>query len=256
MAARKCFTITFGDQAENHAGMEMIGTPLTKGFTCEELQAIHDKLSPLFEVEIIKLDLDDKSLNADPASVLVIRNGLDTLFDVSLESFTAELTAIDWDKKAFMYGRVVNKYARWNLCFAETAREPDYEQKLGRIVAFDSIPGLSTIRNAIPAFFGEHLQGIVAEGNYYYDLKKTGIGFHGDAERKVVIALRVGVEGSECPPLLYQWHHNGKAVGPRKEIPLNMGDVYVMSDKAVGHDWKRKNIPTLRHATGAAKYVK
>lgn len=28
-----------------------------------------------------------------------------------------------------------------------------------------------------------------------------------------------------------------------------------MSDKAVGFDWKKKNIPTLRHAAGSKKYL-
>jgi hypothetical protein len=28
-----------------------------------------------------------------------------------------------------------------------------------------------------------------------------------------------------------------------------------MSEKAVGTDWKKKVIPTLRHATGAAKFT-
>jgi hypothetical protein len=36
---------------------------------------------------------------------------------------------------------------------------------------------------------------------------------------------------------------------------LNHGDLYVMSEKAVGQDWKRKVIPTLRHAAGAKKYT-
>lgn len=29
-----------------------------------------------------------------------------------------------------------------------------------------------------------------------------------------------------------------------------------MSEKTVGTDWKKKNIPTLRHATGIDKYTK
>jgi 2-hydroxy-3-keto-5-methylthiopentenyl-1-phosphate phosphatase len=36
---------------------------------------------------------------------------------------------------------------------------------------------------------------------------------------------------------------------------LNDGDIYFMSQKAVGTDWKRKIIPTLRHAAGAKKYL-
>ena len=34
------------------------------------------------------------------------------------------------------------------------------------------------------------------------------------------------------------------------------GDFYVMSEKTVGTDWKKKSILTLRHASGASKYVK
>lgn len=36
---------------------------------------------------------------------------------------------------------------------------------------------------------------------------------------------------------------------------VNDGDIYVMSDKAVGYDWKKKTINTLRHAAGAEKYL-
>lgn len=34
------------------------------------------------------------------------------------------------------------------------------------------------------------------------------------------------------------------------EISLQPGDVYIMSEKAVGFDWKRSAVPTLRHAAG------
>ena len=44
----------------------------------------------------------------------------------------------------------------------------------------------------LPLIIPEKCTNMVAEGNYYYDLKKCGIGFHGDAERKKVVAIRVG----------------------------------------------------------------
>ena len=31
--------------------------------------------------------------------------------------------------------------------------------------------------------------------------------------------------------------------------------LYIMSDKAVGYDWKSRNILTLRHAAGCAKFT-
>ena len=36
---------------------------------------------------------------------------------------------------------------------------------------------------------------------------------------------------------------------------LNHGDLYVMSEKAVGTDWLLKNTLTLRHAAGSRKYT-
>ena len=39
-------------------------------------------------------------------------------------------------------------------------------------------------------------------------------------------------------------------------IKLKDGDMYIMSEKAVGTDWKRRNIYTLRHSAGGPKYTK
>ena len=94
----------------------------------------------------------------------------------------------------------------------------------------------------------EELNG---EANYYYDMSKCGIGYHGDAERKKVIAMRMG----QSMPLYYQWFQNSKPVGERIKIELGDGDMYVMSEKAVGTDWLKKKTPTLRHATGCDKFT-
>jgi hypothetical protein len=41
-----------------------------------------------------------------------------------------------------------------------------------------------------------------------------------------------------------------------KFYTVTFGDMYMMSEDAVGHDWHRKLIPTIRHATGCNKYTK
>ena len=91
----------------------------------------------------------------------------------------------------------------------------------------------------------------VVEGNRYYNLKKTGIGFHGDTERVVVICLSIGCWNY---PMRWHWFKDGMPVGKPIDITLNSGDVYIMSEKAVGADWKLKSQYTLRHAAGADKY--
>ena len=90
-----------------------------------------------------------------------------------------------------MYGRVVNKVARHNLCFGASSQEPDYEQGQGRIVSFDDVPLLNHVRNHFVEFLGDKANTLVAEGNYY-DVKKCYISYHSDCERKKVIAIRVG----------------------------------------------------------------
>lgn len=150
-----------------------------------------------------------------------------------------------------MYGRVVNKVARHNLCFGDYNQTPDFATGRGTVVSFDRVPLLKRVREELPSIIGPKASNCVAEGNYYYNPHKCGIGFHGDAERKIVIAIRLGVS----LPLHYQWFLENQPIGPRIPLTINHGDIYIMSAKAVGTDWKRRKIPTLRHAAGADKYL-
>ena len=79
----------------------------------------------------------------------------------------------------------------------------------------------------------------------------VGLGFHGDSERKRVIAARLGADML----LEYQWFHQTRPVGRRYSRTLKGGDVYVMSEKATGWDWKKRSKYTLRHAAGCKKFL-
>lgn len=52
------------------------------------------------------------------------------------------------DSKAFMYGRVVNKKARHNLCFDDISQKADYEKGLGTIVSYEEVPELGILKNS------------------------------------------------------------------------------------------------------------
>lgn len=223
-------TITFCERAENHVGMQVIGTAetvTTSPFT-------YDKLISLSK-EIKNSELIDLSLGTDKACVLVVRNYVD-----EHEDLFESLSALEWDKKAFMRGRVVNKIARYNLCFADFEQEPDYGNKKGSVVNFSTLPRLQTLRAELEKLSGF---GLVAEGNLYYNTSKCYIGYHGDAERHTVIGVRLGCTQN----LKYQWYQNSQKIGDEYTITLHSGDVYIMSDKAVGSDWKKRKIATLRH---------
>jgi hypothetical protein len=246
-------TITFGDCAENHVGMQKLGAAAPSGLTVAELQAAKARFEAKgFECRLVDLAAEGRlgDVKVDPAAVLIVRDGVRALGGSAAE-LDAEQDELSPDKRAFMYGRVVSKHARHNLCFAETAQEPCYEEGKGRVVAFASVPRLSTVRGALPIFFGPKTANLLAEGNYYYDVKKCGIGFHGDAERRIVIAFRLG----HPIPLHFQWFLKGASIGSRVVLNLGPGDLYAMSGKAVGFDWKLRVVPTLRHAAGAEKFL-
>ena len=244
-------TLTFGDMAENHVGMEQIGHMVAagQGFQLDDLQTIQRTMEARGVVcELVTLSSADQPA----AYVLVMRAGVNALLDGKTQfSMFAEQKRLVYDKQAFMYGRVVNKHARWNLCFDEHSRDPDYEAGKGRIVGYDEVPVMKSLMDQIAALHPK-AQNLKVESNYYYDTTKCGIGVHGDSERKKVIGVRIG---HASMPIHYQWYHKGDPVGDQLIIPLESGDIYIMSEKATGNDWKKKTIPTLRHAVGCAKFT-
>jgi alkylated DNA repair dioxygenase AlkB len=108
------------------------------------------------------------------------------------------------------------------------------------------------VKELIPQQEGEESFTPQAEGNLYYDTSKTYIGLHGDTERTFVIGLRLG----EQIPLHFQWFLKTEKLGEKTTVQFSPGDVYVMSFKAVGTDWKKRLIPTLRHAAGDTRLIK
>ena len=253
-----CITITFGDQAENHKGMQIIGNASDNGFSIDDLKLAKQKFESkgvqCYLIDL-KLLLDENQRNkAEEAKILVVKNAVDILLKKSKSNkanLFEELVGLEWDSKAFMYGRVVNKHARYNLCFDGSPQEPDYPNGRGRIIAWDSVPLLKKIKKSLPKFINR-ANDLAGEGNYYYDVNKTGISFHIDNERKKVIGVRLG----NSMPLYYQWYLNSEPIGTKLKIDLDGGDLYIMSEVAKGITWNKKDVFTLRHAVGCKKYTK
>jgi len=256
---RGTVTITFGECAENHVGMQKLGELSKQGFSISNLEEAKFRFEARgFQCELIDVRQEAKlplSITPEPmeAAILVIRNGAAALLDAAdgVDKMRREQCALVWDTKAFMKGRVVNKHARHNLCFAPQSQVPDYEKGKGRIIAFDDVPFLEKARQTLPQFFGPKAENLYAEGNLYYDPAECGIGFHGDSERRIVVAMRLGAS----MPLHYQWFQRSQSIGERVKLMLHHGDVYAMSEKATGTDWHKKIEPTLRHAAGAKKFL-
>ena len=253
-------TLTFSDSVENHFGMNQHGE-ITEGYSVQDLIDSEQRILEMFpdaKTELINLVgalPTEMQPVAQEAAVLVFRDGVDYMLR-GLQKNSIDLynehKVLKKDDKYYDTRRkkVLNKNARHNLCFADEDIAPNYEQKQGTVVAFTHVPLTNYIREFLPKIFGEKAAGKKAEGNYYYDLRKTGIGFHGDAERADVIGVRSGEDSESGFPLYYIWYYKQKPVGNKVTIDLTNKDVYIMSEKAVGRDWKKSSLLTLRHAAG------
>ena len=256
-------TITFGDCAENNRGMQQIGDRADTGLTMDNMKEIRQSFV-LAGAQCEWYDLRallpaDKAAKAPPAVVLVARGAVTALIpenggaDAMLVEQQAE--SMKWDKHAKMYGVVREKKARHNLCYSHIPQEPDYAQGKGTIVAYSDVPHLNALRLAIGRLLSDPtnpLSNLQGEGNRYYAAttpkKMPYIGFHGDTERRIVVAARLGATFT----LYYQWYEKNTAVGQLLTLQLSHGDMYVMSDAAVGYNWLPVSRPgfTLRHAAG------
>lgn len=245
-------TITFCDQGENHIGNQKIGKLAESGYTYSELVNLQLQLKEQgVTSELVNLgDYLPETYSKIDAGILIIRNGA-SIFVKDVNDIYEELKNLTWDSKALMYGKVKNKHARHNLCFGDNDQAANYEIGNGTIVSFNRLQCLSHIRKYLHILLGNKALNLIAEGNHYYDAKKCGIRYHGDFERKMVIGLRLGESFSLC----FYWYLGKERISQRIDFNLNSGDIYVMDEKACGHDWKKKTIPTLRHAAGADKYI-
>ncbi len=263
-------TLTFCEQGENDPHMERISSTSRKldpksgmalpgtGFTLLDLQKAvnwckNNNLEyELWDLKNIEVD------NAINAYLLIVKKFVDHFCDQT--DLYTEVKNLEFDTKSKnQYGKVVNKIARHNICFANFSQEPDYDAGKGRIVNFEDVPMVNSLRENLVEAFGWKAEGMMAEGNLYYNLdydskKGSGIGWHGDAERRRVIGVRLGAETGEMN-LCYRWYHRWQPVSDIMEFTLGSGDVYVMSEKAVGTDYRSSSIYTLRHSAGAAKYT-
>jgi hypothetical protein len=56
--------------------------------------------------------------------------------------------------------------------------------------------------------------------------------------------------------LVLQWYKNSKIASDEMRFDFDHGDLYVMSEKTVGNDFRNNKIFALRHCAGADKFIK
>ena len=255
---------TFGPVAENGTGKnQKIGKDLEHGFTKEELLEGEKKLNAL-DVKTKLFDLGDLLVGAElpkdmpkpnPAYLLVMFGVVNRVLGIhkkTARDLTNELKNDEmYDKKKWMRGKIKNCQARICCCVADFQQEADFSAvpMKGTVHNFKSLKGLNLLRGVNGIIFGPKAKSFYCELNKYHH-DKSGIGFHGDAERKLVICYKCGDKRMK---LKFQWYYRYKRIGKMFEVEIGEGDGYVMSEFATGYNWKSSSFPTLRHSSGREK---
>lgn len=249
------YAITFGEVAVLHIGGIELGKMKDKGFSVDELSEISKKL-PGSELISLSDRLDPKDRKAHEAAVLLIRNAAGKFLndEKAADQLLSEQDKIAYDRKYYdtRTKKTKNKLARYNIVFSEEEVKASEDFKQFSIKSFSDNPCLSKLRRSLPLFLGEKAENLNAEGNHYYH-SKCGIGFHGDSERKIVIGLSLGSEST----LRFCWRlpHSSRPYRAPIDLKVRHGDIYIMSEKATGNDWKKRSLLRCVHAAGHEKYI-
>jgi len=156
--------------------MEKIGTGLAEtGFTINKFVEVQNKVHLLIKehenISGVKCDFSrlegvlswDDTIDADPATVLIIRNDVNLLLACRKSNKTAndifaELNSFEWDAKYWdrRRSKVLNKRARHNVCFGNVAQKADFENKKGTIISYKDIPSMALWKTQLELLLDEN----------------------------------------------------------------------------------------------------
>ena len=237
-----------------------VGKMAEKGFSAQELRILCASLKEQgIDASIVDLvsEAVDKGTTSEwlcdlmgDTVVLVIRNGANALTDdpAMADKMLEEHRGLEYDTTTLLRKKVCVARSRRNLHFADEGRPEDMANGQNTVVPWSSVPANAECRRVLTELL-ETADVASAVANYYPDPAKCGIGWHGDAERRQTIMVRLGA-GSDTRPIHFLWCERGEAVAAPITINLAHGDVMVPCAKAVGTDYRTMTRPTVRHGTG------
>lgn len=260
MAKTTVFTLQNVD--DDCLGRSIRHASLKEAPSCTQVRNVLESLASTCQTEY--LDLTDALSDADrceaeEAGIGIIRSAPDSLWgrgtlDEMEAEFDRQSEYVNKEEWSSIQQRVIKLRMRWHLYIGNTAKPADHSRDQAEVVSFDSMPLAKRWKDTIVSILQSNGVGCPeltssTNINYVDDRNSTGIGWHGDGERTVIVTLRLH-SGSRNNVLCFHWMRNNVPVGRPVRITLDRGDAYIMSIKATGNDWKRTDLLTLQHAAG------
>lgn len=196
------------------------GKKAPQGLSSALLRRLRDELSSqgftCQYMDLVEMSGFDSRI-VEPASILIVRDGV---------------SCLGGDTKTLL-------------------NEQKYQKKLypqqPKIVDIGQSEQIALLNRGLVELLGRSAENLEVDT----DFSAETVNFHGDDDRNIVIGVRLG----KSRPLQFQWYQNDSAIGLPMEIypELQQGDLYILSEKASGHDWQDPSIPTLCHAVPRIK---
>jgi hypothetical protein len=247
--------ITWSDDVESGPGYKEVHSEKVvnaDGFQKDDFE----KLVPHFPgSKIIPLHQTD-----EPEAYVFYAPGGALKFDNHKEFFDEILNVplSKVDSWVWMFQKWLNKKARLNTNIADKNQERDLDKKQCSVISFSDMPQARKMRESLNALGLDKVQNLNAEVNYYH-VPKSGIGYHGDGERKKVFAFNFAKD-NHVRHIEFQCFEGGKEVGKSVKIELKHADIYAMCVVASGNNWKdvmnKRGVRHWRHRAGFEEYLK
>lgn len=276
----KTTVFTLQNVPEDNLGRSIVRASPHAAPSCANIRACLGSLpeckTEFFDLrDVLPVELRDE---ADEAAIGIIRGAPDALWGAGTlqameREFDAQADALnkhEWSRRHVRdathpkgeHDGVVRLRLRWHMYIGDRAKTADYPGDQATVVAFDQMPLAKRWREFVTKTLREFVtktlrgNGVACPDltsctniNYVDGRNGTGIGWHGDAERTIIVTLRLHA-GSVASPLKFNWMRHGCPVGSPVALTLDHGDAYIMSKKATGNDFRDTSVLTLQHASG------
>lgn len=236
--------LTWSHSVESGNYVNPIGTK-GKGFTYMDLDTLRQFLNKRkFRTQMFRV----QGPTHFQGHVLVVRN---FIRQDQRQRMIDEINALpNFDTKGWFRGKCLNK-SRWNTLLTDrdvqgSVHEPDKALRKSSENSFEKTPECKDIRRILSTWTSMNLdtENLMAEANVYGITKAggkapkvaPGIGPHVDGE--TVIATNLVGQRLLCLGA----YHNTMPTGPRTQITINPGDMYIFDTTAAGTSIRGRHI--------------
>lgn len=250
--------LMFCDIASHGEGMQKIGTICDSGFTNEHLLKYYQNLnSDKVQLYNIKENLPTTLYKIPDCYVLVMKDFFKDQANEFLQillsneaSDGSNIIGVNWDMERVSGNNIVNNKLGYKLIFCDLINYWKYPfssyEKRGTIYNSRFMPGLYSFQSMLENQLG-YLP--IIDATYYYDINECFTPLHQVKDRKKLVGLGLGA----TLPLQFRWFHGNVSCSDTVSIPIEHGDLYIISQGAAGIQKEKQTKLYLKYGIGFNK---